>query len=66
GECKDFKERFMKCLQQNNYESSLCREPSKAYLQCRMDRQLMAKEPLEKLGFRDGADAAGPGSEVGS
>ncbi|NXN93373.1 COX19 protein, partial [Rhinopomastus cyanomelas] len=57
GECSAFKERFMKCLRESGYESSACRPLSKAYLECRMDRQvlpqLMANEPLEKLGFKD-------------
>ncbi|KFP77848.1 Cytochrome c oxidase assembly protein COX19, partial [Apaloderma vittatum] len=43
------------------YESSACRQPAMAYLECRMERQgrppgklqLMANEPLEKLGFKD-------------
>ncbi|NXU09855.1 COX19 protein, partial [Pardalotus punctatus] len=53
GECKAFKERFMECLRHSGYESAACRQSAKAYLECRMDRQLMANEPLEKLGFKD-------------
>ncbi|KAG8433044.1 hypothetical protein GDO86_017352 [Hymenochirus boettgeri] len=53
GECKSFKEKFMKCLRENSFQSGLCREESKEYLECRMERQLMAKEPLQKLGFKD-------------
>ncbi|XP_058013874.1 cytochrome c oxidase assembly protein COX19 [Pituophis catenifer annectens] len=53
GECTLFKEKFMKCLQANNFENGLCRQESKEYLECRMERELMAKEPLEKLGFKD-------------
>lgn len=53
GECKDFKERFMKCLRANHFENTPCRNESKEYLECRMERQLMSKEPLEKLGFKD-------------
>ncbi|KAF7204864.1 cytochrome c oxidase assembly protein COX19, partial [Nothobranchius furzeri] len=53
GECKAFKETFMKCLRENSFDNSRCRLQSKNYLECRMDNQLMAKEPLEKLGFRD-------------
>ncbi|XP_072205404.1 cytochrome c oxidase assembly protein COX19 [Excalfactoria chinensis] len=53
GECSAFKERFMQCLRDSGFESGLCRERAMAYLQCRMDRQLMANEPLEKLGFKD-------------
>ncbi|NWV74480.1 COX19 protein, partial [Dasyornis broadbenti] len=56
GECSAFKERFMECLRHSGYESAACRQSAKAYLECRMDRrvtQLMANEPLEKLGFKD-------------
>lgn len=53
GECKVFKEKFMRCLNENHYDNSKCRLQSKDYLECRMDRQLMSKEPLEKLGFKD-------------
>ncbi|XP_036606821.1 cytochrome c oxidase assembly protein COX19 [Trichosurus vulpecula] len=53
GECKAFKEKFMKCLRDNNFENAFCRNESKEYLECRMERQLMAQESLEKLGFRD-------------
>ncbi|XP_074137210.1 cytochrome c oxidase assembly protein COX19 [Sminthopsis crassicaudata] len=53
GECKAFKEKFMKCLRDNNFENALCRNESKEYLECRMERQLMAQESLEKLGFKD-------------
>ncbi|CAN8191953.1 unnamed protein product [Coccothraustes coccothraustes] len=53
GECSAFKERFMECLRQSGYESAACRQSAMAYLECRMDRQLMANEPLEKLGFKD-------------
>ncbi|KAJ8366917.1 hypothetical protein AAFF_G00336710 [Aldrovandia affinis] len=61
GECKPHKENFMKCLRSNGYDNSLCRLQSKEYLECRMERQLMAKEPLEKLGFKDLVDT--PSSE---
>ncbi|NXT99824.1 COX19 protein, partial [Buphagus erythrorhynchus] len=53
GECSAFKERFMECLHHSGYESAACRQSAMAYLECRMDRQLMANEPLEKLGFKD-------------
>uniref|UniRef100_A0A4W3IVZ0 Cytochrome P450, family 2, subfamily K, polypeptide 8 n=1 Tax=Callorhinchus milii TaxID=7868 RepID=A0A4W3IVZ0_CALMI len=38
GECKTIKEKFMKCLRENKFDNSLCREVSKEYLECRMDR----------------------------
>ncbi|KAL7869093.1 hypothetical protein AOLI_G00130810 [Acnodon oligacanthus] len=53
GECKAFKENFMRCLREKHFDSSLCRLQSKEYLECRMEKQLMAKEPLQKLGFGD-------------
>ncbi|NWS14625.1 COX19 protein, partial [Pachyramphus minor] len=53
GECSAFKERFMECLRHSGYESAACRQHAMAYLECRMDRRLMANEPLEKLGFKD-------------
>ncbi|XP_003469980.1 cytochrome c oxidase assembly protein COX19 [Cavia porcellus] len=56
GECKSFKEKFMKCLRDNKFENALCRNESKEYLECRMERQLMAREPLGKLGFGDLVD----------
>nr|XP_031532702.1 uncharacterized protein LOC102531233 isoform X3 [Vicugna pacos] len=37
-ECKSFKEKFMKCLRDNNFENALCRNESKEYLECRMER----------------------------
>ncbi|KAG5853560.1 cytochrome c oxidase assembly protein COX19 [Anguilla rostrata] len=63
GECKPFKEIFMKCLRENGYDNSLCRLQSKEYLECRMERQLMAKEPMEKLGYKDLVDTAPQTSE---
>ncbi|XP_068610813.1 cytochrome c oxidase assembly protein COX19 [Brachionichthys hirsutus] len=53
GECKAFKDIFMTCLRDNKCDNSKCRLQSKKYLECRMDHQLMTKEPLEKLGFKD-------------
>ncbi|KAJ3607924.1 hypothetical protein NHX12_024975 [Muraenolepis orangiensis] len=58
GECKGFKDAFMKCLSDSKFDNSKCRLQSKDYLQCRMDNQLMTKEPMEKLGFKDLMDKA--------
>ncbi|XP_053734860.1 cytochrome c oxidase assembly protein COX19 [Synchiropus splendidus] len=57
GECKSFKEKFMTCLRENAFDNSKCRLQSRDYLECRMEHQLMAKEPLEKLGFKDLTDS---------
>lgn len=53
GDCKSFKEKFTKCLHENNLENVLCRNESKEYLDYRTKRQLMAQEQMEKLGFGD-------------
>ena len=46
---------FLKCLKKNNQDHFPCKELSKAYLECRMEKQLMAKEDLNNLGFdKDG------------
>ncbi|XP_048576290.1 cytochrome c oxidase assembly protein COX19 isoform X3 [Nematostella vectensis] len=55
GECKDFMITYMQCLKKNKNMNFNCRAESQAYLQCRMDRELMAKEDLAKLGFRSSA-----------
>ncbi|KAI2646797.1 Cytochrome c oxidase assembly protein COX19 [Labeo rohita] len=38
GECKSFKETYMRCLKDNRFGNSRCRVESKEYLECRMDR----------------------------
>eukprot|EP00043_Microstomoeca_roanoka_P005083 m.53485 g.53485 ORF g.53485 m.53485 type:complete len:90 (+) comp12804_c1_seq1:260-529(+) len=56
GECKVMMKVFLECLRKNDNNGRVCREESKAYLQCRMDRQLMAKEDWKKLGFDNTAE----------
>ncbi|NXK21847.1 COX19 protein, partial [Arenaria interpres] len=55
GECSAFKERFMECLRDSGYESGACRQRAMAGKgnPQRRRSQLMANEPLEKLGFKD-------------
>ncbi len=53
GECKLFYMRYMVCLGKNNQENSACRVESKEYLECRMQKGLMAKESWESLGLAD-------------
>ncbi|GAB5582620.1 cytochrome c oxidase assembly protein COX19 [Prionailurus iriomotensis] len=77
GECKSFKEKFMKCLRDNRFENALCRServagspgapqnPQKVGRLTGDQRQLMAQEPLEKLGFGDLMDGK-PGAETNS
>ncbi|XP_064393633.1 cytochrome c oxidase assembly protein COX19-like [Halichondria panicea] len=53
GECKEFMVKYMRCLKNHSNDNSLCRDESKSYLQCRMERNLMAKEEFSKLGYKD-------------
>ena len=53
GECKEFMVQYMKCLQQNKNSNSKCRSESRRYLECRMERELMAKEDFELLGYKE-------------
>lgn len=50
----------MKCMRESGMESLKCRREVAAYLTCRMDHNLMAKEELDDLGLRklDSASAA--------
>jgi len=56
AECKEFMAKYMRCLRENHSNGSLCRLQAKDYLQCRMDRNLMAKEDWNKLGYSDSID----------
>lgn len=38
GECKDFMKEYVKCVRANKNNNGACRELSRAYLQCRMDK----------------------------
>jgi cytochrome c oxidase assembly protein subunit 19 len=51
GECKKTMRSYLSCLKRHGNDASACRELSRAYLACRMDRELMSPQPLEELGF---------------
>ena len=53
GECKRFYLRYMLCLSSHGHSNSECRQQSRDYLQCRMDKGLMRREDWESLGFSD-------------
>ena len=53
GECKKFMLRYMICLRESNNQNTNCRNQSKDYLDCRMEKQLMKREDWSKLGFGD-------------
>lgn len=57
GECKAPMITFLKCLKENDQNHLLCKDLSKAYLECRMAANLMQSEDLTALGFKgDQAD----------
>ena len=53
GECKRFHLEYMICLNKNRGVNSACREASKNYLGCRMDKGLMKREGWDTLGYSD-------------
>ncbi|TPX40767.1 hypothetical protein SeMB42_g02878 [Synchytrium endobioticum] len=53
GECKSAAKDFMNCIKQAQGKHSLCRDLSRAYLQCRMDHGLMVRDDMKNLGFQD-------------
>ncbi|CAJ1415851.1 unnamed protein product [Effrenium voratum] len=46
-------EDYLRCLKENKHDNMSCRYLSKQYLQCRMDKNLMTKEPMSQLGFTE-------------
>ncbi|KAL4194128.1 hypothetical protein AMTRI_Chr05g57730 [Amborella trichopoda] len=50
-ECDVEKKAYISCLKSSNYQSERCRQLSKKYLECRMERNLMAKQDMSELGF---------------
>ncbi|KAI9172919.1 Cytochrome c oxidase assembly protein cox19 [Blastocladiella emersonii ATCC 22665] len=53
GECKQLVTEYLKCLKGNKGNNATCKDLSKRYLECRMQRGLMAKDNMENLGFTD-------------
>jgi len=53
AECKEPMELYLNCLKENKDMHYKCRDLSKNYLQCRMDRQLMSREDLNDLGYSE-------------
>ncbi|OEH78221.1 hypothetical protein cyc_00349 [Cyclospora cayetanensis] len=66
-ECSEAQRRYLQCLTQHQspqagrfaaYDHFPCRGLAKAFLQCRMDSNLMQREKLSLLGFAEPPDAA--------
>ncbi|KAG2625836.1 cytochrome c oxidase assembly protein COX19-like [Panicum virgatum] len=52
-ECDLEKKDYLACLKSSGSQSEKCRQFSKKYLECRMERNLMAKQDMSELGFRN-------------
>jgi len=54
AECQPIMKRYLACLKTaRGVNSPECRELSKGYLQCRMERNLMAPDSMRNLGFAE-------------
>ncbi|KAJ3670693.1 hypothetical protein LUZ60_008119 [Juncus effusus] len=50
-QCDLEKKEYIACLKLSGFKSENCKQLSKKYLECRMERNLMAKQSLSELGF---------------
>lgn len=50
-ECQEEAKLYSACLDKHGHLPKRCREMQKKYLECRMDKGLMKRESMEKLGF---------------
>ncbi|KAM3344845.1 cytochrome c oxidase assembly protein COX19 isoform X1 [Capsicum galapagoense] len=48
---------YLNCLKSAGHKSEGCRHLSKKYLECRMEKNLMAKQDMSELGFGKISDA---------
>jgi cytochrome c oxidase assembly protein subunit 19 len=56
GECKEKMLEYVLCMSKSKNDSSKCRNQAKEYLECRMSRNLMEKQPLDTFGYEDNAN----------
>ncbi|KAG5000762.1 hypothetical protein AAZX31_08G200100 [Glycine max] len=54
---------YLNCLKTAGHQSEKCRLFSKKYLQCRMEKNLMAKQDLGELGFKE-SNVETPGGKI--
>lgn len=66
GECKKVQEQYLVCIKANSGKALACNELAKGYLQCRMDRNLMAKQDLVDLGFATAPGAPDAQQQAGN
>jgi len=51
GDCTETMVDYFHCMEKKDSKNELCRDYAKAYFECRMNNNLMAKEDWSKLGF---------------
>ncbi|ORY02381.1 cytochrome c oxidase assembly protein COX19 [Clohesyomyces aquaticus] len=57
GECKSIMADYLRCIRSHRGTNDPeCRLLSKSYLQCRMERNLMAPDSFKNLGFGEDSD----------
>ncbi|EPS69653.1 hypothetical protein M569_05116, partial [Genlisea aurea] len=49
--CDLEKKGYLDCLKEKGHTSQKCRQFSRKYLECRMEKNLMAKQEMSELGF---------------
>ena len=49
--CTPLRDEFLACLKAEGNEHVACRALSERYLACRMDKNLMARDAMENIGF---------------
>ncbi|KAF3967255.1 hypothetical protein CMV_008721 [Castanea mollissima] len=60
------KKEYLSCLKSSGHTSEKCRHLSKKYLQCRMEKNLMAKQDMSELGFGKESNMEASGQEKGN
>ncbi|KAK3061039.1 hypothetical protein LTS18_007157 [Coniosporium uncinatum] len=65
GECTALMKSYLTCLKLSRGENTdACRLKSKAYLQCRMQHNLMAPDEMRNLGYGDEEETGGDGGRM--
>ncbi|KAF2323445.1 hypothetical protein GH714_035484 [Hevea brasiliensis] len=62
-ECDLEKKEYLNCLRSSGHQSENCRHFSKKYLECRMEKNLMARQDMSELGFEKVTDLEASGEK---
>jgi len=52
-ECDEYYKNYMDCIKSNSGASTKCRNETKEYMECRMNKDLMEKQELKNLGLQN-------------